>query len=251
VSARLEGKVAVITGGSRGIGRAIAKALLDDGAAVCITGRKSASLEEAAAWLAEPARVLTVAGPSDDAEHQQAVMAAAADRFGSVHILVNNAGVNPSFGPLVGLHGDSADKIWRANVRSCLAWAQEFQRQRHEAQPGAIVNIASFSAVRPTPGIGMYGVSKAALLQLTRELALELAPHVRVNAVIPALIITDFSRALHEGREDEAASRYPLRRLGGPQDVAEAVAFLASDAAAWVTGTSILIDGGLSLTGGA
>ena len=178
-------------------------------------------------------------------------MAAAADRFGSVHILVNNAGVNPSFGPLAGLQGDAADKIWRVNVQSCLAWAQELQRQRHDAQAGAIINIASFSAVRPTPGIGMYGVSKAALLQLTRELALEFAPHVRVNAVIPALITTDFSRALHEGREDEAARRYPLGRLCTPQDVAEAVAFLASDASAWVTGTSILIDGGLSLTGGA
>lgn len=251
MNARLEGKVAVITGGSRGIGRAIAKTFLDDGAAVCITGRKSASSEQASAWLAKPTHVLTVAGRSDDAEHRQAVMASVVDRFGSVDVLVNNAGVNPTFGPLAGLRGESADKIWRVNVWSCLGWAREFQRQRRDAQPGAIINVGSFSAVRPTPGIGMYGVSKAALLQLTRELALELAPHVRVNAVIPALITTDFSTVLHAGREDEDAAGYPLRRLGQPQDVAEAVAFLASDAAGWVTGTSLLIDGGLSLTGGA
>lgn len=242
--------MAVITGGSHGIGRAIAKKLLDDGAVVCITGRKSAGLAEAHTWLAHPERVLTVAGTSDDAEHRQAVMAATVDRFGAVDILVNNVAASPSFGPLSDLSKDAGDKIWRVNVWSCLAWAEEFRRQPRRGA-GAIVNIASFTALRPTPGIGMYGVSKAALLHLTRELALELSPGIRVNAVIPALITTDFSRVLYEGRKDETAARYPLARLGRPEDVAEAVAFLASSASAWVTGTSILLDGGLSLTGGA
>jgi 3-oxoacyl-[acyl-carrier protein] reductase len=243
-------RVALITGGSRGIGLAIAQRLLADGARVCITARKAHELEAVAKDLGVGERLLTAVGKSDDAVHRATTVDEVVARFGRLDLLVNNAGTNPVFGSLMEIDGAAVDKILQVNLIACLGWAREFYRAWAGQHGGAVVNIASFSAVRPSPGIGMYGISTAALVQLTRQLAFELAPRVRVNAVIPALIGTELAAVLYECREEEVAATYPLGRIGRPADVSGAVAFLASEDAAWITGETLLIDGGLSLTGG-
>lgn len=241
-------RVALVTGGTRGIGLAIVRRLLEDGLDVGVTARKPAGLEEVRRRLG-PHRVLTVAGRSDDPNHRCTAVDAMIERFGRLDVLVNNAGVNPTFGTLMDLEDRSAHKIMDVNLHAALGWAREMQRVA-PSRPGVIVNIASYATVRPSPGIGMYGASKAALIQLTKQLALELAPHVRVNCVVPALIATEFAGQLYEGRRSAVEAGYPLGRLGTPDDVASAVAFLASADSDWITGASLLIDGGLSLTGG-
>jgi NAD(P)-dependent dehydrogenase (short-subunit alcohol dehydrogenase family) len=168
--------------------------------------------------------------------------------FGPVTTLINNIGINPAYGPLSTLDLGAAGKMLDVNVLGTLGWVQEALRAGLNGG-GAIVNISSVSGVRPAPGIAFYGVTKAALIHLTEELAVELAPDVRVNAVAPAVIKTRFATALYEGREDQVAATYPLRRLGVPEDVAGAVAFLCSRDAAWITGQTLVIDGGVTLTG--
>jgi NAD(P)-dependent dehydrogenase (short-subunit alcohol dehydrogenase family) len=163
-----------------------------------------------------------------------------------VSVLVNNIGINPAYGPLAGLDVGAARKILEVNVIGTLGWVQEALRGGL-ADGGSVVNISSVSGVRPAPGIGFYGVSKAALIHLTEELAVELAPAVRVNAVAPAVIKTKFATALYEGREETVAAQYPLKRLGVPEDVSGAVAFLCSPDAAWITGQTLVIDGGGTL----
>lgn len=249
MSQTLAGRTAIVTGGSRGIGLAVARTLLDRGARVCLTGRNPETLRDARDTLGRDG-VIVVAGKTDDPAHRSAVLERVVDELGAPDILVNNAAVNPTMGPLVDLDPRAAEKIWSANLLACLGWVTEFCSELAENTPAAVINISSFAALRPSPAIGMYGISKSAILQLTRELALELAPQVRVNAVVPALIQTDFAAKLYEGREHTLADNYPMRRLGRPEDVANAVAFLASMEASWITGASLVIDGGLSLTGG-
>jgi len=135
-------------------------------------------------------------------------------------------------------------------VLAALGWVQHVHKAWFAGHGGAVVNVASVAGLRPATGIGMYGASKAALIHLTQQLAVELAPAVRVNAVAPAVVKTRFATALYEGREAEVAAAYPLKRLGVPGDVAGAVAYLASDEAAWVTGQTIVVDGGMTCTGG-
>ena len=168
--------------------------------------------------------------------------------FGPVTTLVNNIGINPAYGPLETLDLGAARKMLDVNVLGTLGWVQEALRGGL-SDGGAIVNISSVSGVRPAPGIAFYGITKAALIHLTEELAVELAPAVRVNAVAPAVVKTKFATALYEGREEQVSAGYPLRRLGVPEDVAGAVAFLCGPDAAWITGQTIVIDGGLTLTG--
>lgn len=251
----MEDKVALVTGGSRGIGLGIAEELLRHGARVCITGRKQESLDAACAELAArlPGKqdaVLAVAGASHHADHRVAAVNRTIERFGGLDYLVNNAATNPQFGPLVEADLRAVEKIYEINVVAPLAWVQEVWKARMAEDGGAVLNVASLGGIRPGPMIGAYNTSKAALIHLTQQLALELAPRVRVNAIAPAVVRTRFARALYEGREAEVAAAYPLGRLGEVQDTAAIARFLLSDEASWITGETIVLDGGISLTGG-
>lgn len=247
---RFDGKAAIVTGASRGIGLAVAERLVADGARVCLTARKPGPLAEAVESLGGAENAIFVAGAADDAEHQDEAVAATMDAFGRIDFLVNNTGINPTYGRMIDVDLGAAEKTFRVNVISSIAWAQKVYRAWMEANGGAIVNVASVAGLKPAPGIGVYGASKSGVIHVTEELAVELGPAIRVNAVAPAVVKTRFATALYEGREDEVAAAYPLKRLGIPEDIGSVVAFLLSEDAAWVTGQTITIDGGLTLTGG-
>lgn len=247
---RFAGRVAVVTGASRGIGLAVAARIVGEGGRVVLTARHPEPLAAAAQSLGGDAVAVAIAGRADDAVHQAEALQAAMSRFGRLDVLVNNTGINPVYGPLAELDEAAARKIIDVNVLSALQWSQQALRAGLGAQaPGAIVNMASVAGISAAPGIAWYGVSKAALIGLTIQLAAELAPRVRVNAIAPAVVRTRFAAALYEADEDAAAMAYPLRRLGEPEDIAAAAAFLASSDAAWITGQTLVVDGGAGLRG--
>ncbi|MQA63184.1 MAG: glucose 1-dehydrogenase [Actinophytocola sp.] len=250
MSKRFEGKVAIVTGASRGIGLAIAQRLVADGARVCITARKQEALDEAVATLGGEEHAMAVAGKSDDVTHQADAIKRTIAEFGSVDMLVNNTGINPVYGPMVEMDLAAARKIFEVNCLAALSWVQQAHQAWLGEHGGAVVNVSSVAGTRPAPGIGFYGASKAMLTHITQELAVELGPDIRVNAVAPAVVKTQFATALYEGREDDVAQAYPLKRLGVPDDIGSVVAFLLSQDAAWLTGQLIVIDGGVTLTGG-
>ncbi|MEU6345630.1 SDR family oxidoreductase [Streptomyces sp. NPDC046977] len=243
------GRVAIVTGASRGIGYGIAEALVARGDRVVVTGRNEEALKEAVERLGAD-RALGVAGKAHDEAHQAEVVERAMEAFGRVDYLANNAGTNPVFGPLSDLDLGVARKVFETNVISALGFAQQTYKAWMKDNGGAIVNIASIAGVSASPFIGAYGMSKAAMVNLTLQLASEMAPGIRANAIAPAVVKTRFAAALYEGREEEAASAYPLKRLGVPEDIGGAAAFLLSDAAAWITGQTLVVDGGIFLNAG-
>ncbi len=248
VNGRFAGKVALITGASRGIGLAVAKRIVDEGGRVVVTARKPEGLVSALETLGGPEHARAVAGRADDVEHQDEALAIAVRDFGGLDVLVNNAGINPAYGPLLALDDAAARKIMDVNVLAALSWTRRAVAAGLGARgPAAIVNMASVAGTSPAPGIAYYGVSKAALIGLTVQLAAELSPTIRVNAIAPAVVKTKFAAALYEADEAAAAAAYPLGRLGLPEDIGAAAAFLASADAAWITGQTLVVDGGAGL----
>jgi 3-oxoacyl-[acyl-carrier protein] reductase len=246
----LKDRTAIVTGASRGIGLAIAKRLVADGARVVITGRTQETLDEAVESLGGREYAMALQGKAADPEHRASAVAAAVATYGSVDLLVNNTGINPIYGSLLDVDSAVAAKMVDTNVLATIAWVKACRDAWMGVHGGAVVNLSSVAGLSPSPGIGWYGATKAMLSRVTIELAVELAPAIRINAVAPAVVKTKFAGALYEGREDKVASTYPLKRLGLPEDVASLVWFLLSDEASWITGQTITIDGGLTLNGG-
>ncbi|MDA3628712.1 SDR family oxidoreductase [Saccharopolyspora oryzae] len=250
MSKRFDGRVAVVTGASRGIGLAIAERLVAEGAKVTLTARKPEPLAEAVEGLGGAEHALGIAGKADDTEHQAEAVAKTVEAFGRVDVLVNNTGINPAYGPLLDVDPGVARKSFEVNVLAALSWTQQVHRAWMGEHGGSVLNVSSVAGVRPAPGIGFYGATKAMLSYITKDLAVELGPKVRVNAIAPAVVKTKFATALYEGREDEVAAQYPLQRLGIPSDISGAAAFLLSEEASWITGQVLVLDGGVTLTGG-
>jgi len=249
---RMDGKVAVVTGASKGIGLATARMLAAAGASVLLTSRKPDALEAAAADIVTTvpdARIEWIAANAGAPESPAAIVAAAVDRLGGLDVVVNNAATNPYFGPALDISDGQWDKTFDVNLKGAHALVREAREALSAGDGGAVVNIASIGGMAVEPGIGIYNVTKAALIHLTRALAQELAPAVRVNAVAPGLVKTDMARGLWEEHEAVIAPRLPMRRLGEPEDIAGAVLYLVSDLSAWITGTTLVVDGGALLRG--
>jgi NAD(P)-dependent dehydrogenase (short-subunit alcohol dehydrogenase family) len=249
----LSGKVAVITGSSRGIGRAIAERLAEHGAKVVVSSRKAEACKEVADTLnkkhGKDSAIVVPANISskDDLKN---LVEEATRKFGKIDILVCNAASNPYFGPLAGIQDDQFRKILDNNILSNHWLAQLVSPQMIKRREGSIIIVSSIGGLRGSPVLGAYCISKAADLQLARNLAVEYGPHnVRVNCIAPGLIKTDFARALWEDKARLAAreEQTPLRRIGEPDEIAGAAVFLASAAGSFVTGQNIVIDGGVTI----
>jgi len=244
MSGPLAGRTAIVTGASRGIGLAIADRLHADGARVVLTSRGDGA-EQAAAGLGE--RALGMRAHATDESAAIGCVQATVERFGAVDILVNNAGTNRAFGKLVEVGQAGVTKTLEVNLLAPLLWSTLVWNAHMREHGGVIVNISSLGGLDVAPNLGAYNASKAALIHLTRHLAVELAPRVRVNAVAPGIVRTRLAEALWKEHEEAVAAATPLGRIGEPADVGAAVAFLAGDCAAWITGETLVIDGGQRL----
>ncbi len=249
----LTGKVAIVTGSSRGIGKASAEALAAHGAKVVISSRKQDACEDVAAAInAEhgDGSAIAIAASISDKDALARLVAETRAQFGRIDILVCNAASNPYYGPLAGIEDDQFRKILDNNVLSNHWLIQQVAPEMRERRDGTIIIISSIGGLRGSPVIGAYNISKAADFQLARNYAVEYGPdNVRVNCIAPGLVRTDFARALWEDPEREKATNRstPLRRIGEPHEIAGAVVYLASPAAAFMTGQAMVIDGGVTI----
>jgi len=243
----LEGKVALVTGASRGIGKAIATSYVEAGAKVMLMSRKEDVLRSAADEIGGDTAIF--AGNAGDIETAQACVAATIKKFGKIDIFVNNAATNPYAGPTLGIDPARYDKTFQVNLRGPLFWCQAVWEAWMIDHPGVIINIASVGGLRAEGNLGVYNLTKAALIHLTKQLAGELGL-TRVVGIAPGLVQTDFAQMLVDNFGDALAKRLPTKRLGVPQDIANLATFLASDLASWMTGETYLIDGGAGVSSG-
>lgn len=240
---RLDGKVALVTGGSRGIGKAIATNFAQSGAQVMIVSRKAEVLEEAAAEIGHGCQ-WRVANTGDP-EQAEAAIKATIEQCGSLDVLVNNAATNPYAGPMIDVDLPRWNKTITVNLTAPLVWTQLAWNLWMQEHGGNVINISSVGGLSTNQILGVYDLTKSALIHMTKQLGAELGPKVRVNAICPGLIKTDFARVLWEGeRGAEVAQAYPLKRLGEPEDIAAAALYLAADSGSWITGQHIVLDGG-------
>lgn len=243
----LQGKTALITGASRGIGKATAFALAAEGANVVLSSRKQDALDEVAKEIsaAHPGvGVLAKAAHVGQEDQARACIDAAVAEFGALDVLVNNAGTSVHFGPMVEIDSAAAAKTVQINQLSVVLWTQLAWKAWMAEHGGSIINVASVGGLVTEHGIGFYNATKAAVIHLTRQFAMELAPGVRVNAIAPGLVKTHLARALWEGNEEAISKFMPLGRLGEPEDIAQAAVFLAGSASSWMTGQTMVVDGG-------
>lgn len=250
----LNDRVAVISGGSRGIGAAIASAYAGAGAKVVIVSRKADSLAETADRINTEVgseSVIGIAANSADPAGLERVLDYCKEAFGYVDVLVNCAAANPYFGPLSGIGTSAVRKILEVNLESVQLWISQFWAHFWSTSEltASCINIASIGGMSVESGIGFYNVSKAGVIHLTRQFAYELSPRVRVNSISPGLVRTDFARALWENGEETIAKALPLRRIGEPGDIAGPALFLASDMSSWITGINLVVDGGALIRG--
>ena len=245
LSEKLEGKTALVTGGSAGIGMGIARCLLEAGANVMITSRKADKCEAAAEELQGLAgQVAWKVSHVGDPEQGERVMDETIDHFGSLDILVNNAATNPHNGRTIDVEASKLDKTYEVNVRGPLLWTQIAWNRWMKEHGGVVINIASVGGFSTSRDIGVYCMFKSTLIHMTKQLGAEMGPAVRVNCIAPGLIRTDFARVLWEGeRGKEIADQMPTKRLGEPEDIGKAALFLAADAD-WMTGQTMVVDGG-------
>jgi NAD(P)-dependent dehydrogenase (short-subunit alcohol dehydrogenase family) len=236
------GKTAIVTGGSRGIGLAIAGELVSAGARVLITGRKRPALQAAAAALGPACRWMACHVADEDTAAR--CVEFAMTTFGGIDLLVNNAGINPQWGPTIDVEASLAAKLGQVNQWAPLLWTRLAWRASMRDRGGSVVNVTSIGGIDTSPQTGYYNATKAALGFLTRQLAAELAPDVRVNAVAPGLIDTDLAGAIPPADRAKLLDVIPLGRFGSPADIAAATSFLLSDHAGWITGEVLAVDGG-------
>ena len=247
----LSGKVAIVTGGSRGIGEAIAMALSEFGAKIVLSSRKIEGLEQVKSRIeGAGGEAICIPAHVGKMETLQAVVDGAVEKFGTVDILVNNAATNPIFGPVEQADESAWDKILDVNLKGIFFLSKAAGAVMMERGKGSIINVSTEAALRPAPGLGVYSISKAGLDSMTRVLALEWGGRgVRVNGIAPGLVQTKFSQALwgNEDIKNAAESKIPLGHMAQPEDMACLAVFLASDASSFLTGQTVLADGGAML----